>query len=142
MPSLHATDTAELHACTDHLISWHALLTLRDVILLYTAAFQAVGLVQQLRHASQCLQVTGPTSFSGLESMLGDSSGRSGSSSATQHESKETSRKPSLLGRLAGSSSKLSPAPGSMSATDLQNALASSFGARAAAKANNAMKRR
>ncbi|KAA6429962.1 MAG: hypothetical protein FRX49_00394 [Trebouxia sp. A1-2] len=86
--------------------------------------------------------VTGPTSFSGLESMLGDSAGRAGSSSATQHESKEAFRKPSLLGRLAGSSTKLGPVAGSMSASDLQNALASSFGARAAAKANNALKRR
>lgn len=103
---------------------------------------QAVDVVQQLRHASRCLQVTGPTSFSGLESMLGDSAGRAGSSSATQHESKEAFRKPSLLGRLAGSSTKLGPVAGSMSASDLQNALASSFGARAAAKANNALKRR
>lgn len=105
-------------------------------------ACQAVDVVKQLRPASQCLQVTGPTSFSGLESMLGDSSGRAGSISATHHESKEACRKPSLLGRLAGSSSKLGPAAGSMSATDLQNALASSCGARLAAKANNAMKRR
>ncbi len=106
------------------------------------AICQAVNVVEQVRHALQWLQVTGPTSFSELESMLGDSSGGAGSSSAKQHESKEASRKPSLLGRLAGSSSKLGPAAGSMSATDLQNALASSFGAHAAAKANNAMKRR
>ncbi len=101
-----------------------------------------MNVVEQVRHASQCLQVTGPTSFSGLESMLGDSSGGAGSSSVKQHESKEASRKPSLLGRLAGSSSKLGPAASSMSATGLQNTLASSFGAHAAAKANNAMKRR
>lgn len=109
---------------------------------MYTAACQAVDLVEQLRHASQCWQVTGPTSFSGLESMLGDSAGGASRSSAKQHESKDASRKPSLLGRLAGSSSMLGPATGCMSATDLQIALASSFGARAAAKANHAMKRR
>ncbi len=141
MPSLHAANTAELHACTDHLISWHAVLAMRDLILYIYCRVPSCNLVEQVRHASQCLQVTGPTSFSGLESMLGDSAGGAGSSSVKQHESKDA-RKPSLLGRLAGSSNKLGPATGSMSAIDLQNALASSFGARAAAKANNAMKRR
>ena len=86
--------------------------------------------------------MNGPTSFSGLENMLGESTNTAGSMAAALQESKEAFKKPSLLGRLAGTSSKLSPAAGSMSANDLQHALASSFGARAAAKANNAMKRR
>lgn len=87
-------------------------------------------------------QVTGPTSFSGLENMLGEASNRAGSFTAADQESRDKSRKPSLLGRLAGKGSKHNALGGSMSANDLQSALASSFGMRAAAKANSVIKRK
>ena len=89
-------------------------------------------------------QVTGPTSFSGLENMLGEASNRAGNFTAVDQESRDKSRKPSLLGRLslAGKGSKHNALGGSVSANDLQSALASSFGMRAAAKANSVIKRK
>ncbi len=106
------------------------------------AGFSAALVSQCLLQAQHVLQITGPTSFSGLESMLGDTSNRPGSMTAPSRESKEGSRKPSLLGRLAGKGNTHSHAAGSMSANDLQNALASSFGVRAAARADKAMSRK
>ena len=86
------------------------------------------------------LQVTGPTSFAGLEGMLGDNT-KASKAGANVHTSMDGARKSSLLGRLAGTGKSRSAVEG-LSSQDLQRALTTSMGAKAVAQANNAMKRR
>lgn len=86
------------------------------------------------------LQVSGPTSFSGLDSIIREGSSQT-NGAASLRTGKDAARKSSLLGRLAGRGNKVSNAASSLSAVDLQNALATSFGLQKAARANNAMRR-
>ena len=76
------------------------------------------------------VQAVGPTSFSDLESMLGEPSR---SSDMTAEARRLLDRKPSLLGRLAGQ--RNTQALKNLSPGDQQGVLASSFGSRHAGRA-------
>ena len=73
--------------------------------------------------------------------MLGDGA-KTVKTDVSNQASKDGSKKSSLLGRLAGKISKSRSTTEGMSASDLQRALATSVGTNAAARANNAMRRR
>ena len=74
--------------------------------------------------------------------MIREGSSNITAGAASLHQaSKDAGRKSSLLGRLAGQGKNPGIAAASMSAVDLQNALATSFGAQAVARANKAMRR-
>ena len=85
--------------------------------------------------------MSGPTSFSGLDSIIREGSSQTAGPGSLKLAGREGNRKSSLLGRLAGKGNRLRDAAGSVSTVDLQNALATSFGVQAAARANNALRR-
>lgn len=73
--------------------------------------------------------------------MIREGSNQSTGAASLHHASKDAGRKSSLLGRLAGQGRNVGTAAASMSAVDLQNALATSFGAQAVVRANKAMRK-
>lgn len=84
--------------------------------------------------------MSGPTSFSGLDSIIREGSSQTVGPGVLRQAGREA-KKSSLLGRLAGKGNRLGDAAGMVSTVDLQNALATSFGVQAAARANNALRR-
>ena len=70
----------------------------------------------------------GPTSFSDLDSMLGESTKQSGAAARPTDMKRQLDKKPSLLGRLAGNQNLQSLKKVSMS--DLQGVVSSKFGQR------------
>lgn len=86
-------------------------------------------------------QVSGPTSFSGLDSIIKEGSSQAAGAASLKQAGTKASKKSSLLRRLAGKGSRLGDAAGKVSAADLQNALASSFGVHSAARAHNALRK-
>lgn len=85
--------------------------------------------------------MSGPTSFTGLDSIIREGSSQTAGPGIIRQAGREAKKKSSLLGRLAGKGNKLGNTAGVMSTVDLQNALATSFGVQAAARANNALRR-
>ena len=85
--------------------------------------------------------MSGPTSFTGLDSIIRAGNGQTTGAASFKQAGREASKQSSLLGRLAGKGNRLSNAAGSVSTVDLQNALATSFGVQAAARANNALRK-
>ena len=97
-----------------------------DVSLLYIISMPHMACSRCNNH-DKC-EMQGPTSFTDLDSMLGEPS-KLGSAATGQTDSKrQYDRKPSLLGRLAGQQNLNSLRE--VSANDLQGVLSSSFGSR------------